>query len=249
MPERWAERLREQTKCRSQTQIKTDMYSMQDKTRNRALGMTMMGATLLLTATAVEAQSTNNFYLDVRAGVALPQDAAIKSSPYGNSGDIGFDAGLHVGLNLGYNFSESFAAEFETGVLWNSVNEINGNDPSNLGGSADLYQIPALANFVYKPLHGAFVPFASAGVGGVMAIFDSSDLPLFGPGSSYSDHNFVFAYQAAAGFKYSVSEHIDLGLTYEFFGTAENDWSDHGVPFKTDGILTHSIMATFTWRF
>ncbi len=225
------------------------MDSTKAKTMKNALGMTMAGTTLLLAATAAQAQSADKLYLDVRAGVALPQDAAIQYSPYGNSGNVEFDAGLHVGVNFGYHLCRSFAAELETGVLWNSINAINGNHPSSMGGSADLYQIPVLANLVYQPLHGAFVPFASVGVGGVAGMFDSSSLALFGPAANYSDMNFVFAYQATLGFKYAVSEHFELGLAYQFLGTTGNDWSDHGVPFKTDGVVTHSIMATLTWRF
>jgi opacity protein-like surface antigen len=227
----------------------TDLYSTGAKTMKNALGMTMAGTTLLLAANAVQAQSANNWYWDVRAGVALPQDTAIKSSPYGGGGDIDFDAGLHVGVALGYRLSPSVAMELETGVLWNSVNEINGNNFSNVGGSADFYQIPVLANVVYTPLHGAFSPFIGVGVGEVTAIFDSSHLPLFGPGTGYSDTDFVFAYQATAGFKYAVNERLDLGLAYQFLDAARNDWSDHGVPFETGDVRTHSIMATLTWRF
>ncbi len=227
----------------------TGMNSIKPKTVEKMFRMTMVGAGVLLAATAVQAQSTNNVYLDFRAGVALPQSTGIKSSPYGSNGNVDFDAGPHLSVALGYRLDPSVAVELETGVLWNSVSGINGNNPSNIGGSADLYQIPVLVNFVFMPLHGAFSPFVGAGLGGVTTIFDSSNLPLFGPGTSYSGTDFVFAYQVSAGFKYAVSEHIDLGLTYQFLGTEENNWSDHGVAFQTDGVQTHSIMATLDWRF
>jgi opacity protein-like surface antigen len=225
------------------------MYSSINQNFRIVFGMTLAGMTLMLAATSGRAQSTNNMYLDVRAGVALPQNTTIQDSPYGNNGTVSFDAGLHVGLNLGYNLSQSFAAELETGVRWNPVKDINGNSVSTLGGTADLYQIPLLANLVYRPLHGAFVPYIGAGAGGVISIFDSSNLPLFGPATSYNSTDFVFAYQATVGFKYAVSEKIDLGLAYEFLGTTGQRWTDHAVPFDTDGVLTHSIMATFSWRF
>lgn len=211
----------------------------------------MAGTTLLLAA-AAQAQSADKMYLDVRAGVALPQDAAIKDAFLGNGGNLSFDAGLHAGVNLGYNFCQSLAAELETGVVWNSINSIQGNSLSTGSASADLYQIPVLMNVIYKPWHGAFVPYFGVGIGGVAAIFNGSNIPgSFFPGSSpdFSDMDFVFAYQATAGFKYSVSEHIDLGLAYQFLGTDGPSWSDNNVTLSTDGVLTHSIMATFTWRF
>lgn len=213
--------------------------------------ITAVGTTLLVAATAhSRAQAADKLYLDINAGPAITQDAAIQNSPFGNTSNVQFDNGLRAGLGVGYNVTPSFAAELETGVIWNSVHSIQNNDLSALNASADLYQIPILANAIYKPLHGSFQPYIGVGLGGVAGIFDSSNIPLFGPpGAGFSDTDFTFAYQAKVGFKYAVSDHVDLGLAYEFLGTTDHNWTDGGHTLKTDGTMTHAILATFTWRF
>jgi len=84
----------------------------------RSLGLAVAGATLIFAADG-QAQDTNRFYLDAKAGVALAQDASILTSPFGNSGSIHFDTGLRADLGLGYNLCDSFAVELEPGVIWN----------------------------------------------------------------------------------------------------------------------------------
>jgi len=206
----------------------------------------VLGMPLFLAAAPAYAQCTN-LYVDVSAGPALQQDVSIHNSSFGNAGTVNFDAGLRAGVRIGYDFTPSFAAEFETGVIWNGVNSIHGNTLSDFGSSANLCEIPLLANFIYKPLHGAFEPYVGVGCGGVAGIFDESNTPLFGP--SFNDSDFVFAYQAEAGFKYSVSQNIELGLAYQFLGTTDHHWADNGVSLNTGGTMTHAITATFTWRF
>lgn len=210
-----------------------------------------VGTTLWMAATAhSQAQSADKLYLNVNAGPAITQDASIQNSPFGNTGNIRFDTGLRADLGLGYEVTPSFAAELETGVIWNGVHSIQNNNLSSLNASADLYQIPVLADVIYKPLHGSFQPYVGAGFGGVAGLFDSSNVPLFAPpGSSYSATDWTFAYQFEAGFKYAVSEKIELGLAYKFLATSNHDWTDSGVTLKTDGTMTHAILATFTWRF
>lgn len=210
-----------------------------------------VGTTLLVAATAhSEAQAADKLYLDINAGPAITQDTTVQQSPFGNTGKIQFDTGLRAGLAIGYKVTPSFAAELETGVIWNGVHSIQNNTLSTLGASADLYQIPVLADVIYEPLHGSFQPYVGAGLGGVAGIFDSSNIPLFAPpGASYSATDWTFAYQLEAGFKYAVSEKVELGLAYKFLATTDHSWTDSGVTFKTDGTMTHAILATFTWRF
>ncbi len=220
--------------------------------------ITLAGISLVLAAAHTHAQCTNQcasvselsvsrLYLGADIGAAFQQDDSIRSSAFGNSGKVDYDAGLRAGVHLGYNWLPCFATELETGVIYNDINSINGNVFSNFGASGALYEIPLLVNFIYKPLHGRFQPYVGAGCGGAVTIFDSSAAPLFG--SNFNDSDFAFAYQGEVGFKYSVSRHVQLGLAYQFLGTTDHSWSDHGVPFKTDGIMTHSIVATFDWRF
>ena len=217
--------------------------------------MTTVGATLLLAAASGHAQFADKLYFDVDGGGAFQQDIAIKNGTgFGNPpGNVKFDTGWRAGADVGYNFCKYFAAEVESGVIWNDINM--GSSPALSAipsAKAHLEEVPLLVNGIYKfPLEGSFKPYVGVGVGGVFGIFDSSNIPGSGPGAAptYRDTDCVFAYQAEAGFKYSVSTHMDLGVAYKFVGTTDHNWHDNNITLKTDGTMTHTILATFTWRF
>jgi outer membrane protein W len=215
---------------------------------NNSHKLTMAGAALMLAAASGHAQSADKFYLDADAGRALQQDVSIKNnSDLGSGGNVRFDTGFRAGVDFGYNFNDSFAAQLETGVIRNTINQFGVQQLSTFGAKAELDEIPLLVNFIYKFPVGNFKPYVGVGVGGVAGIFDSSNIPL--SGGNYNDTDFTFACQAEAGFKYSLSEHISLGLAYKFMGTTEHTWNDNSISLKTDGTMTHAIEATFTWSF
>lgn len=190
---------------------------------------------------------TNKMYVTVDAGPAWQQNLNTK-----NSGEVKFQAGFRGDVIFGYNFCSAFAAEFETGVIDNSVNSIAGNSLSSFSGSADVYEIPILVNAIYRvPLKGALTPYVGVGVGGTATYLDVQNVPLFGfsSHSSYQATDFTFAYQATLGLKYAVSKNFDLGIAYKFIGTTDHNWSDNNVSFNTDGTLTHAVLASLTWKF
>ena len=212
-----------------------------------SLGLTCVGTTLLLAAAPNQAQASDKLYFDVSAGGALPQHIAIQQSPFGNSGNVEPKTGERGDLSVGYNFLPHFAAELDTGVIWNGIESISGNNFGAQASSGDLYEIPLLVNLIYKPCQGAFQPYIGVGAGGVVAHMSSTSVALFG--GSFSDTDITFAYQAEAGLKFVCGSKVELGLVYKFLGTTDHDWTDHGVTLKTDGTMIHSILATFTWRF
>jgi OOP family OmpA-OmpF porin len=186
---------------------------------------------------------TSKMYVTVDAGAAWQQNLNAKGN-----GEISFDTGFRSDVALGYNFCKDFSAELETGVIDNSINSIAGRPLSSYGASADVYEIPMLVNAIYRvPLKGAWTPYVGAGVGGVATCLDAKNVPLLNP--SYSSTDFTFAYQATAGLKYAVSKNIELGIAYKFIGTTDHNWSDDNVNVKTDGSVTHAVLASFTWKF
>lgn len=201
----------------------------------------------MATATQSRAQSADKLYLDLNLGAAIPQSTEIRSSPMGNNGNVQYDTGVRGVVGLGYNFTPSFAGELETGVVWNNIHSIHGNNLSSANSSAELYQFPLLADFIYTPWHDDFVPYVGVGIGGAMSYFNSSNVPLFGP--RFTDEDFTFEYQAELGFRYSIGPNVDIGLEYKFLGTTDHSWSDRGINFNTDGTMTHSVLATLTWKF
>ncbi len=198
---------------------------------------------------AIETNSVaDKMYVSGDVGAAWQQNV----NAQGGNGTVNFDTGVRGDVTFGYNFCENFAAELETGVIANSISSIAGNTLSSFGASADIYEIPVLVNAIYKlPLKGGWTHFVGVGIGGAATYLTAQNVPLFGFGShsSYSSTDFTFAYQAEAGFKYAISEHIDLGFVYKFTGTTDHGWSDNGVTFNTDGTMTHAVLATFTWKF
>jgi len=210
-------------------------------------GLTIIGGALLMAAAQSRAQSADKFYFDLNAGPAIPQSTGIRVSPFGNNGDVKYNVGFRGDLDFGYNFTPDFAGELESGVIWNGIHSIRGNTLTGSNSRADLFQVPLLANFIYKPMHKAFQPYFGIGVGGEAALFDSANVPLFG--SKFTDTDFTFACQAEVGFKYYINSSMELGLAYKFLGTTDHSWSDNGITFKTDGTMTHSVMATFGWKF
>jgi outer membrane protein W len=215
---------------------------------------TTFGAALLLAAVSSHAQSADKFYVSADAGVALQQDVSIRGGTgfVGPGGKMKFDTGFRAGLDFGYNINDSFAVEFEAGVIRNTITDIGIQHLSDVGGSAELDEVPLLVNGIYTLPLGAFKPYVGVGVGGMAGFFSSSRVPgsfPLGAGQDYNDVDFTFAGQAEVGCKYTLTKNIDLGLVYKFVATTDHSWNDNSIHLKTDGTMTHAIEATFNWRF
>jgi opacity protein-like surface antigen len=187
------------------------------------------------------------FYVTGDLGGNLMQDLHVKNG--GSS--VTFDPGTRADLSFGWQIFPPLAVEFETGVLWNSLNPVNLNVLPAVQ-NAGLYQIPFLANAVGRlPLRGGFSAYAGAGAGGVA---DELDLRQdFGPGFRHhaSDTDFTFAYQAMAGFKYAFAPNMEVGVGYKFLGTLDHSWfgGDPNLAVEAGPTYSHSILASFTARF
>lgn len=207
---------------------------------------TTLGAALLLAANA----HAGEWYVGAEGGGAFQQDVSIRdnTNPYGNGGDVKFDAGYRAGGDVGYSFCKYFSTELDASDIHNNINTV-GDSLSSIGASAHLDEIPLLVNGVFTWPMGNFKPYVGAGAGAAIGIVDSSNIYGLVPSGTYRDTDYTFAWQGEAGFNYAVARHLDLGVVYKFVGTTENDWNDDKVPLKTDGTMTHTIMGTITWRF
>jgi opacity protein-like surface antigen len=216
--------------------------------------LAVAAAVSLLMAGATHAQSTNTspWYMSADAGPALTQHIDIKQSPFGFDGNIRVNTGARAGLSLGYQCTPCLAAELSADMVENDVRAIHGNS-LNTGESSRFWQVPVLASLVYKPLHGAFQPYIGAGAGVEASIFDvsnispSSKVALLSP--SFDGNDWVFAYEAKAGFNYNFTSHLSAGIGYKFLGSMEHDWQSNGNAIKTEGIFTHSVVASLVWQF
>lgn len=198
---------------------------------------------------------SEDLYAHVDAGYLYQQDTTLNESvgslPTATA-NASFSPGIRGDIALGYNINKSWAVEFDTGVLWNSMDKVNGVSLSSVDTSFDTYTVPLLVNINYKvPLKGPWFPYAGVGVGGAVSILSYSQA-----GYSWENSDFVFGYQAKAGLQYRLTQNASLDIAYEFFGTTDPNWNsvqNIGAPtdydFKEHGFYTHSIVVSFTWRF
>lgn len=225
----------------------------------------VLGVCTLLTAFMTQpAQAADQkTYFKLDAGLSLVQDIKVKNGSLDDFNSIApeygvgvdkvkfkMDPGFRFDLVGGYNISEAFALELEAGVLFNAVDAIRVSgsvDGSSGSGEVDLddldldmylWQFPILINGVYTFQTGSkFKPFLGVGVGGIFTVMDGDE--------TGSECDFTFAYQGMAGLNYELSEWVDLGLTYKFLGTLDQEFDD----VETDPILSHSFLLSLTWRF
>ena len=144
----------------------------------------------------------------------------------------GFDAdpGIRFSIVPGYRIYNddifSVSLEFETGMVWNSINN---------SARGDLYQVPFLAGFEYAFHTGSIVePYIGVAGGGVYTDFDMYS--RFDSGQSSVNG----AVQAMAGIRFKLSDNAEIGAGYKFLAT----W-----PSNVEYVGTHSASVTFVLRF
>ena len=206
-------------------------------------------AMLALSASAVaDAISTEKFYFDCEAGVALPESMS------GNNGvKVNLNPGPQVDVAFGYQLARSWSLELQSGWIDNSSKHLSSifyAVPSGPFGTIavkpvfhqDLETIPILANIIYTlPLKGPFKFYVGTGFGAVFSEFNVRSI-LGDNGRS----DVTFGYQETAGVKYRLSNHWNVGLNYKYLGT-----TDHALFYgsKSDGTMIHSLMAAVTYKF
>ena len=140
-----------------------------------------------------------------------------------------FNPGIRGNIALGYNINRSWAAEFDTGVIWNSIDSFDGTSLSSVGASFDTYTIPLLVNVVYRiPIKGPWSSYLGAGAGGAASLLSYSQTYL-GTRYSWNNSTFVFGYQAKAGLQYQLNRMPRL--TSPMNSSAQ--LTQAGVPLKT----------------
>jgi opacity protein-like surface antigen len=183
------------------------------------------------------------FYISGQVGGELMQDLNIKNAG-GAKNHV--DPGFRTSVSIGADLSDYVAAEFETGVLGNQLDTSSGQPLSGLGDNVYLYQVPLLANIIFKaPFRDGITPYIGGGAGGM-----ASTLYLKRGDDWSSDTDFNFAYQAMAGIKFALNRNMEIGLGYKFLATPDHTWFPNDSRFVRSGqMFSHSILASFTWTF
>jgi opacity protein-like surface antigen len=144
-----------------------------------------------------------------------------------------FKTGVRMDLDGGYQFNDSWALEGEVGYIYNPVDFSN----SAASASPNLYQLPIMIDGIYTlPVDWKVKPYVGAGVGLVFTgLNDLEDVSAAG--------------QIIAGVKYDLNKNIDLSLAYKFLITTAHDWNDLLNSTESNGTITHSILASVTFKF
>jgi opacity protein-like surface antigen len=193
-----------------------------------------------IAATATAESFSDHLYLTGDIGPAFEQTLHIRGAD-----NITFNTGVRGDIAAGYQANSWFAAELATGVIWNSGDKIGGVPFSSFGAGLDLYQIPLLGNVILStPVWHGFKPYIGGGLG---CVFGGLDFQR--PLGAIRNTDLTFGYQAMAGINYEISRNIELGLGYKYLETGEHDWAQNSVTLKTEATVTHSVTASFTWKF
>lgn len=160
----------------------------------------------------------------------------------GLPGHLSLDTGFRVDGIFGYRLNRWLGVEFEGGFQDNSVSSLSlEGQTAHPGSDSHLYQIPLLANVVFRYENStAFIPYVGAGAGGVL-----SRLKIYGD----DDQTAVFALQAKAGLIYKIMEDAWVDVGYKFLGTAEQGYNIGGSNLKTKEVYSHFLGASVVWNF
>jgi opacity protein-like surface antigen len=185
-------------------------------------------------------------YLEVDGGGVIAPDFTLTSfagtSLHGAKASL--DPGSRFDILGGWQLARDFSVELNSGVLFNSVDKVGGFPISP--DHFDIWQTPLMVNLVYTiPTDSPFKIYFGGGGGGVFTSIDYR-LTYYG---HIRDTDATFGYQALAGVKYQIGDHMEIGVGYKFMGTANHSWSDGGIDITANAILSHAILATFTFQF
>jgi opacity protein-like surface antigen len=198
------------------------------------LALALVAAAAATTASAQAPAATGLYYVQVRAGMYLPQSDDLDSLAVNNG--FGLDA------IFGRRFSPNLAGEL--GLGWYKA----GGDEMDLFGTTmenDLTLMPITASArLIAPL-GEFEPYALVGVGLYRATLGSTiNDPEFG---SFSGDETAtgFGLHFGAGAAFQVNQSTSLGFELRY-ATAEPEFDDgDGGEFGVDvsGILVNAALA------
>lgn len=170
-------------------------------------------------------------YASLNAGTVWVEDSGFSESADGISvnGDISFDTGYGITAALGNTYDSVLRAELEFGYRKSDMDELSGtfsDGETTISGSGSIggnyTTVSLMANIFYDFMpKSTFSPFIGAGIGYANVNVDIE--------SDTEDDN-VFAYQAAAGVAFTLSQQTKLDVQYRYFATSDLDLG--GVDFE-----------------
>jgi opacity protein-like surface antigen len=222
---------------------------------------TSIGALSLCLALQAGAQSERGLpegagpYSRVGIGPSFLKNGSLANSGgLGGGSDVNYTVGMAADAAIGYAFNRYLAADFEFGVLTAGIDSV----PGYYSYDSYLENLPFIANLTLSyPIPGTRVtPYAGAGVGSV-TIFDTEGFGNAFWGVYGSDSDVVFAWQAFAGLRFEVNEHMSAGIGYKYFATGDASfdyppyypYTGPNLEIGFAGISSHSVLFSFEYKF
>lgn len=226
------------------------------KTRKHLLKAGLLaGCALAATgAAAADGEATSRLYIRGGLGAALSEDTELTEF-FGEAVDnnkVKLDTGFRLDAAVGYRVTDWFAAEGELGVVFNTVDSVEGSTDAD---DLSFTQAPFLVNVVFQwPNRTRLVPYIGTGGGGSVNVINGDNFTLGGTTLDGSAGGFTWVYQAFGGLRYQINPQMSAGIAYKFSVTGDVEWEVDSIIGATEtarmnGITTHSISAVFTFRF
>lgn len=195
------------------------------------------------------------FYMKADAGAVWVMDTDLEEF-FGEvtpGAEVEFEPGPRFGFGLGYSITDWLAAEAEVGFMYNLLDNVTDSARTD----ALFGQMPFLLNARFQwPNAKRLIPYAGAGAGGSAMFLDADDLEIGGTQVGGTGSDVVFAWQFFGGLRYKLTDNIDLGVEYRYFGAQqpEFDGDSHGFHMGDESIEFgriegHALSLAVQFRF
>ena len=223
------------------------------KTTLNGLAVAAVFSSFCFVSTARADDPLVGLYFKADAGGNWTESTELREffGPVAPGSRVEFDAGPRFGATAGYDVLEFLGLEAQLGIYENEISSITGATSLH----AWMVNVPFMANArLHLPSYYRVSPYVGAGVGGSTTILDSDHITINDIHLSGSDGNTVFAWQAFAGVRFSITQHMGVSVEYRYFESDPAHW--HAGSFGTASdtvsfgkIQTHSVSAAFDWTF
>ncbi len=220
-----------------------------------------IAAALASTAMATPALARNDaWYIGVEGGAMIVEDISLDIGAINNAANVDHDYGYDVDGIIGYDFG-AFRMEAEVGYRQAQVDGYSSTTTTGRGGafpaavagtfngaagktSALSFMLNGLIDFGDDDGLNGFI-----GGGAGVARVKMSNYSINPAGSFLNDSDTGFAYQALAGVRAPLTDHIDVGLKYRFFNVDNVDTIDSLGRANSGRFRSHSILGSFIYNF
>jgi opacity protein-like surface antigen len=220
----------------------------------KALRLLAGSMVITLFITAAQAQDPLlGLYFKADAGGNWTKSTSLREffGPVTPGSRVEFDPGPRFGLTAGYDVLEFLGLEAQIGVMENEISSIS----EATGLDARLINVPFMANArLHLPTYFKVAPYIGAGVGGSSTILDAGRITINDTSLRGSDSDTVFAWQAFAGIRFALTQHMGLSFEYRYFESDPAKWRADS--FGTDTsfmrfgkIKTQAVSVAFDWTF